>query len=60
MVLDTHPQIGGRIAASSSLRELVISRGRSGYVALYEYSLADNLIRIPGVRPQHEPGNPGE
>lgn len=60
MVLDLHPHIGRRISVSSPLRELVISRGRSGYVALYEYAPAGDLIRILGVRHQHELGNPGE
>lgn len=59
-MLETHPEIGRRISTVSPLRELVISRGRSGYIALYEYSPNDNLIRILGVRHQHELGYPSE
>ena len=55
-VLDTHPEIGRRISATSSMRELVISHGQSGYVALYEYSPGVGRIRILGVRHQREMG----
>lgn len=55
-VLEAHPEIGRRVAAGSSLRELVISRGQAGYIALYEYSPAANRIRILAVRHQREAG----
>ena len=55
-VLDAHPEIGRRISAVSPLRELVISRGQSGYIALYEYSPAANRIRTLGLRHQRETG----
>jgi len=56
LVLDTHPEIGRRLRGHSSLRELVISRGKSGYVALYEYSPAESLVRVVAVRLQPEAG----
>jgi plasmid stabilization system protein ParE len=56
LILDTHPQIGRRLRGHSSLRELVVSGGKSGYVALYEYSPAESLVRVVAVRHQHEAG----
>jgi len=56
LMLDTHPEIGRRLRGHSSLRELVISRGKSGYVALYEYSPVESLVRVVAVRHQHEAG----
>ena len=56
LMLDVHPEIGRRIRGHSSLRELVISYGRSGYVALYEYSAAESVVRVVAVRHQHEAG----
>jgi plasmid stabilization system protein ParE len=56
LMLDIHPELGRRIRGHSSLRELVISHGRSGYIALYEYSAAEALVRVVGVRHQHEAG----
>ena len=56
LILDTHPEIGRRLRGHSSLRELVVSRGKSGYVALYEYSPAESLVRVVAVRHQHEAG----
>jgi plasmid stabilization system protein ParE len=47
----------GRLA-EEGLRELVISRGRSGYVALYEYQEAADLVLILAVRHQKEAGFP--
>lgn len=55
LLLDAHPEIGRR-APGSTLRELVISYGKSGYVALYEHSPAEGLIRVTAVRHQHEAG----
>ena len=56
MLLDVHPDIGRRTKPKSRLRELVISQGASGYVALYEYYPADDLIVIHAVRHQREAG----
>jgi plasmid stabilization system protein ParE len=56
-VLEVHPEIGRRVAAGSPLRELVIARGQAGYVALYDYSAAANLIRVLAIRHQREAGH---
>ncbi len=56
LLLDEHPQIARLIGRGSSLRELVISFGKTGYIALYEHSLAESLIRIVAVRHQREAG----
>jgi len=56
LILDIHPEIGRRIRGHASLRELVISHGKSGYVALYEHSAAESLVRVVAVRHQHEAG----
>jgi hypothetical protein len=36
------------------LRELVISYGRTGYVALYDYSPARDRVRVLAIRHQRE------
>jgi plasmid stabilization system protein ParE len=56
MILDRHPLIGRPARPSATLRELVISQGRSGYVALYEYSPGENLVRVVAIRHQREAG----
>jgi len=56
LILHQHPKIGRSIGRGSRLRELVISHGNSGYIALYEYSPADELIRVAAVRHQREAG----
>ena len=38
LILDEHPEIGRRFRPGSLLRELVISYGKGGYMALYEFS----------------------
>jgi plasmid stabilization system protein ParE len=59
LVLEAHPEIGRPAGVSASLRELIISHGRTGYVALYEYSPVDKLVRILAVRHQREAGYRG-
>ncbi len=59
MMLDVHPEIGRPLERSSPLRELVISQGRSGYIALYEHSRVDDVIRVVAVRHQREVGYRG-
>jgi hypothetical protein len=44
--------LGGR----STLRELIISYGKSGYIALYEHSPVENVVRIFAIRHQREAG----
>ena len=55
-LLARHPQIGRRAQRRSTLRELVISRGENGYIALYEYSPVTGLIRVVAIRHQWEVG----
>jgi len=54
-ILGNHPEIG-RVVAGSPLRELVISFGASGYVALYQHAPLEGLVRIAAVRHQREAG----
>ena len=49
-----HPNIGRR--SGGQLRELVISRGRTGYIALYRYHEARDLVLVLAVRHQREVG----
>ncbi len=53
-VLVHHPLIGRSV--EHGLRELVISRGRTGYVALYRYREAEEAILILALRHQREAG----
>lgn len=53
-VLQRHPLIGR--PAEDGLNELVISRGKSGYVALYRYLPEQDLVRVLAVRHQREAG----
>lgn len=57
-ILDNHPLIGR--PAEQGLRELVISRGRSGYLALYSYETAQDIVLILSVRHQRETGHDPE
>lgn len=51
-VLAAHPLIGHRV--HGELRELVISYGKTGYVALYRFLPEQDLIRILAIRHQRE------
>lgn len=53
-VLKRHPQIGRSV--QEGLRELVISRGRTGYVALYSFEAVHDACLILAVRHQREAG----
>lgn len=53
-ILPRHPHVGRPV--DRVLRELVISRGRSGYVALYSQEERDNCILILAIRHQREAG----
>ena len=55
-ILRDHPFIGRRI--EGEIRELVISFGRTGYVALYRYIPVHDLVRILAIRHQREIGYP--
>lgn len=52
--LADHPLIGRRI--EGDLRELVISFGATGYIALYRFVVQDNQVRILALRHQREIG----
>jgi plasmid stabilization system protein ParE len=52
-VLENHPLIGRPV---DELRELVVSRGKTGYIALYSYEIALETVLILGVRHQREAG----
>ena len=55
-ILRRHPQIGRPV--EDDLRELVISRGTPGYVALYSFEQAHDACLILAVRHQREAGYP--
>ena len=52
--LRLHPNIGRR--RESQLRELVISRGKTGYIALYRYNEVRNVVIVLAIRHQREVG----
>lgn len=52
VVLKRHPLIGRPV--ESGMRELVISRGRSGYLALYSYEAILDIAFILAIRHQRE------
>ena len=56
-VLSEHPLIGRTI--DSPLRELVISFGRSGYLALYRFRPERDEVRVLAVRHQRQLDYPG-
>lgn len=51
-ILRDHPLAGRRV--EHSLRELIISRGRTGYVALYRYDSASDTALVLTLRHQRE------
>ena len=53
-ILKQHPLIGRE--AEAGLRELGISRGRSGYVALYRFDVAADTALVLTLRHQREGG----
>ncbi len=52
-ILDAHPLIGRRDA---NIRELVISWGETGYLALYRFDAAIDIVRVLRIRHQREAG----
>lgn len=56
MILARHPQIGRLVDAE--LRELVISHGKGGFLALYRYVRRPEHVRILRIRHQRESGYP--
>jgi addiction module RelE/StbE family toxin len=55
--LQDHPLLGRPV--ESGLRELVISRGRSGYLALYRYEESRDRVLVLTIRHQREAGYTG-
>jgi len=53
-ILKRHPLIGRPV--EDHLRELVISRGRTGYIALYSYEVEYDTVLILAIRHQRESG----
>lgn len=51
-ILASHPLVGRPLV--HGLRKLVISRGRSGYLALYRYDPQADLALVLAVRHQRE------
>jgi plasmid stabilization system protein ParE len=52
--LAAHPLIGRRV--EGDLRELVISYGATGYVALYRFDIQRDQVRVLALRHQREIG----
>jgi len=52
--LAAHPLVGRRL--EGELRELIISLGHSGHVALYRFMIAKDEVRILAIRRQREIG----
>ena len=53
-LLARHPLIGRPV--ESAMHELVISRGRTGYVALYSFEPVQDAVLILAIRHQREAG----
>ena len=53
-ILQDHPNIGRPV--QHPLRELVMSRGRTGYVALYEYDAQADVAVVLAIRHQRQAG----
>ena len=53
-IFERHPLIGRRVGEVR--RELVISRGASGYLALYRYEVSIGVVRLLRLRHQREAG----
>lgn len=54
LILEDHPEAGR--PAEDGLRELMISRGRTGYVALYVFDEVGDEVWVLAVRHQREAG----
>ncbi|HEU5136099.1 MAG TPA: type II toxin-antitoxin system RelE/ParE family toxin [Steroidobacteraceae bacterium] len=52
--LATHPLIGRRV--EGDLRELVVSYGATGYIALYRFDIQRDRVRVLALRHQREIG----
>jgi len=52
--LGAHPLLGRRV--HGDIRELVISYGATGYIALYRFRIPQDEIRVLAIRRQREIG----
>ena len=52
--LSAHPLVGRRV--EGDLRELVISFGETGYIALYRFVVLQDTVRVLALRHQRETG----
>jgi len=52
--LSAHPLVGRRV--EGDIRELVISFGATGYIALYRFVVQEDQVRVLALRPQREIG----
>lgn len=55
-ILKHHPMIGRPV--DNDVRDLIISRGRTGYVALYSVEQEHDAVLILSIRHQREAGYP--
>jgi plasmid stabilization system protein ParE len=53
-ILEAHPHIGRGV--EKHLRELVVTHGASGYLALYRHDAGRDLVRVLRIRHQREAG----
>ena len=53
-ILEAHPRVGRRIDAHR--RELVITYGAAGYLALYRHDVPQDVVRVLRIRHQREAG----
>jgi len=53
-ILERHPLVGR--SCEEGLRELLISYGKSGYVALYSYEQREDVVLVLTIRHQREAG----
>lgn len=53
-ILERHPFVGR--PCEEELRELLISYGKSGYVALYSYEQRQDVVLVLAIRHQREAG----
>ena len=58
MILEEHPRIG-RPVPDSELRELVMSVGKTGFIALYQFDELEHVVRVLAIRHQREAGYRG-
>lgn len=54
-ILKRHPDIG-RMTQNNGKRELVISRGRTGYIAIYALDKLTDIVVILAIKHQRESG----